>query len=53
MEHTHPDVDEAELAALATAKLPQFGDEDVAWVRTNPTTKGWLAAYIERYRKGR
>jgi len=53
IEHTHPDVDNTELAALATAKLPQFGDEDVAWVRTNPTTKGWLAAYIERYRKGR
>jgi len=53
IEQTHPDVDDAKLVALAIAKLPQFGDEGVPWVRTNPTTKGWLAAYIERYLKRR
>lgn len=53
IEHTHGGVDDAGLAALATAKLSHFGDEDVAWVRTNSKTNGWLSAYIERYRKGR
>lgn len=48
-----PDVSDEELAALVNAKLPQFGDQGATWVRTNPTTRGWLAAYIDRYRKKR